>query len=99
MVAFFLGKHGIRGVEIPYASQFNGIFADIRFTIAVEPTYFRKFADKLISSLFEVEFQFREIDAKLWFVDEIVLIYFWVDTILRYIGIVNLLNEMYFGRV
>jgi hypothetical protein len=56
MVAFFLGKHQISGIEIPYPSLFNGILADIRFTIAVEPSYFKKFANRLVGALFEVEY-------------------------------------------
>jgi hypothetical protein len=56
MVAYFLSKHYITGIYVPHPSQFNGIFTDIRFTIAVEHPYFRRFADKLVAGLFEVEY-------------------------------------------
>lgn len=65
MVSYFLSKQNIRGIEVPYASHYNGIFAEIRLTIGIEPHFFRKFVDKLMASLMEVEYKFREINAKL----------------------------------
>jgi hypothetical protein len=53
MVGYFLEKQGINGITLPYANQ-NGILADIRLTIAIEPSLFRKFVDKLIASLYEI---------------------------------------------
>jgi hypothetical protein len=54
MVDLFLREHKIAGNLMPYLGQHTDILTDVRFTIAVEQSYFRRFADTLIASLLEV---------------------------------------------
>lgn len=59
MIDLFLQSNRIQGTVLPYASQSIDILTEVRFTIAVESSYFKRFVDRLIASLYEVEYEYR----------------------------------------
>lgn len=65
MVDLFLKNQKIYGNLIPYFCQYQTIYTEVRFNIAIEELIFKKFADRLYEALLEVEYVYREIDSKL----------------------------------
>lgn len=65
MINIFLNQHKIFGTVVPFFNEHQGVYTDIRFTIAVEEGYFCRFADKLRGALLEVEREHGQLDSKL----------------------------------